>query len=180
MGLMNRRVPEEERENNKVIEINAQMQGSLVFKDSVNLKINGDFNGSLDVRGTLTIGEKANIIANITGENIIVAGHIKGDVVAYKMLVFMPTAVVEGNIKTPKLNIVEGAVFHGHCSMGSSDETTQYSDMMDIDEVARYLEIDEQEIISLVNAGKIPAEKIGDSWRFKRSQIDAWASSGRV
>ncbi len=178
MGLRNRKVPAEEKDN-KIIEINAQMQGTLVFKDPVNLKINGDFNGSLDVRGTLTIGEKANIVANISGENIIVAGHVKGDIVADKMLVFMPTAVVEGNIKTPKLNIVEGAIFHGHCSMGSNDEQ-QYSDMMDIDEVARYLEIDEQEIINLVNAGKIPAEKIGDSWRFERSQIDAWAASGRV
>ena len=176
MALRGRKAPVEQVDN-RVIEINAQMQGTLVFKDPVNLKISGDFNGSLDTRGTLTIGEKAHIDANITGENIVVAGHVRGDIVADKMLVFMPTAVVEGNIKAPKLNIVEGAVFQGHCSM-VADEPQQ--DVMDIDEVARYLEIDQEEIVSLVNAGKIPGIKTGDTWKFERSQIDAWAASGRV
>jgi len=33
----------QEEQDDKTIEINAQMQGSLVFKDPVNLKINGNF-----------------------------------------------------------------------------------------------------------------------------------------
>ena len=59
----------------KKIEINAQMQGSLSFKDPVNLKINGNFNGTLDVKGTLTIGNTAFVEAHISGENIAAASH---------------------------------------------------------------------------------------------------------
>ncbi len=156
----------------KTIEISAQMQGSLSFKDPVNLKVNGNFNGTLDVRGTLTIGNNAFVEAHITGENIVLAGKVRGDVIAKRMLVLMPTAVLTGNITTPKLNIVEGAIFQGQCQM--------IEDTMNIDELAKYLQIDSSAIIDLANAGKIPAKRTGDSWIFERSQIDSWASTAQI
>src|SRR5450432_1387182 len=103
----NRKEPHKEMPEEKVIEINAQMEGSLTFTDQVNLKIHGRYTGKLDTRGTLTIGSTAQVEANIIGENVIVAGKIKGNIVAKKMLVLMPTAVLHGDISTPKLNIVE-------------------------------------------------------------------------
>src|SRR5437762_3516534 len=96
-------IPPEE----KVIEINAQMDGDLSFGDPVNLRINNRFTGKLDTKGTLTIGQNAYIEANIQGENVVVAGKVKGNVTAKKMLVLLQTAVLTGNISTPKLNIVE-------------------------------------------------------------------------
>ena len=161
-----------ELEENKTVEISAQMQGSLAFNDPVNLKINGKFIGTLDTKGTLTIGNSAHVEANITGDNIVIAGRVKGDIVANKMLVLMPTAILKGNISTPKLNIVEGAVFQGSCQMSEG--------LLNIDEVAKYLEIDIAEIESLADAGKIPATRNGNIWKFERSQIDHWASSGML
>lgn len=158
--------------NEKTIEINAQMQGSLSFKDPVNLKINGNFNGTLESRGTLTIGSSAFVEAHITGENIIIAGKVRGDIVAKRMLVLMPTAVLTGNISTPKLNIVEGAIFQGHCQM--------VDDILDVEEVAKYLEIEASAIIELASTGKIPALKNGETWTFERSKIDSWAASGKI
>ena len=178
MGLRGRKnLPDQEDE--KVVEISAQMQGSLTFKDPINLKINGQFTGSLETKGTLSIGNAATIIANITGENIIVAGNIEGDVVASKMLTLMPTTVLKGNITTPKLNIVEGAIFQGKCKMLDGDEKSS-EDLLNIDEVAKYLEIDLNEIEDLAVSGKIPGTRNGDNWKFERAQIDHWAASGRV
>ena len=165
------RKPQKE-EDNKTIEINAQMQGTLVFNDAVNLKINGNFSGKLETKGTLTIGNTASVEANITGDNIVIAGNVKGDIAANKMLVLMPTAVLKGNISTPKLNIVEGAVFQGNCQMMEG--------LLNIDEVAKYLEIDIKEIEDLANSGKIPATRNGDKWKFERVKIDQWAATGRV
>ncbi|MFA5060268.1 MAG: polymer-forming cytoskeletal protein [Candidatus Omnitrophota bacterium] len=156
----------------RIVEISAKMQGTLSFKDSVNLKITGRFEGTLETRGTLTIGETASVEAHITGENIVVAGKIKGDVTAKKMLVLMPTAVLNGNIATPKLNIVEGAIFHGKCQM--------FEDSLDVDELSKYLEIEINAILELANSGKIPAMKNGNAWRFERTKIDEWAASERV
>ncbi len=174
MALRGRKLHrEKENDEDKAIEINAQMQGSLIFKDPVNLKINGTFTGKLETQGTLTIGDMAQVEANISGENIIIAGKVRGDVRASRMLFLMPTAVLTGDIFSPKLNIVEGAVFHGKCSMIKDD-------LLNIDEVASYLEIDMKEIEELANSGKIPGTKTGDSWKFERDKIDDWAASGRV
>lgn len=156
----------------RMIEINAQMQGNLSFKDPVNLKINGSFQGTLDVRGTLTIGDSAVVEAAINGDNIVIAGRVRGDIAAKTMLVLMPTAVLTGNITTPKLNIVEGAVFQGRCQM--------MEEYLDVEEVSKYLEIDLSSILELATTGKIPATKSGDNWRFERSKIDTWAASGKV
>jgi len=175
---LGRKPQKDDQQESRVVEISAEMQGSLNFKDPVNLKISGSFSGTLIIRGTLTIGNTAQVQANIEGDNIVIAGKVTGDVTAKKMLVLMPTANLEGNIKTPKLNIVEGALFHGHCQMRQEDTPDDL--MLNIDEVSKYLEIDMTEIEELANSGKIPATKSGNSWKFERSIIDHWASSGKL
>ena len=172
MPLRPRKLPHDEMDESKTVEINAQMHGTLTFNDPVNLRINGNFNGTLDTKGTLTIGNAAHVEATITGDNIVIAGRVKGNIIANRMLVLMPTAILRGDIRTPKLNIVEGATFQGNCHM--------VEDMLNIDEVAAYLEIDLEEIEKLANSGKIPGQKNGDIWKFERSQIDNWAASGRI
>jgi excisionase family DNA binding protein len=178
MALRGRRVQKEETDHQeKSIEINAQMQGSLTFKDPINLRINGDFHGDLETRGTLSIGNKSRVEANIVGDNIIIAGKVTGDITAKKMLVLMPTAVLYGNVTVQKLNIVEGAVFQGYCQMM---EEAQPDGLMSIDEVARYLEIETREIDQLANSGKIPGTRVGNAWKFERAKIDQWAASVKV
>jgi excisionase family DNA binding protein len=165
----------------KVIEINAEMQGSMVFKDPVNLKINGTFNGTLETHGMLTVGSTAKVVANIAGDSIVLAGHVDGDIVARRMLTLMPTAVLKGTIKTPKLNIAEGAAFLGNCDMPLERPAgSDAAETMSLQEVAAYLEIDGNEIERLVHAGKVPGVRDGNGWRFNRHQIDQWASTGKV
>ena len=41
-------------------------------------------------------------------------------------------------------------------------------------EVARYLRVDQYTIYRLVTQKKIPAFKIGNQWRFKRSILERW------
>ena len=170
MALRDRRDIKELEE--RVIEINAQMQGTLSFKDPVNLKINGNFNGTLETKGTLTIGSAATVEAHINGENIVIAGKVKGDIIAKRMLVLMPTAVLTGNITTPKLNIVEGAIFQGRCQM--------IEEFLDVEELSKYLEIDSPTIMELANSGKIPATRNGETWMFERNRIDSWAASSKT
>jgi excisionase family DNA binding protein len=44
-------------------------------------------------------------------------------------------------------------------------------------EVARYLRVDQYTIYRLVTQKKIPAFKIGNQWRFKRTILDRWLKS---
>ena len=48
------------------------------------------------------------------------------------------------------------------------------TDIMTIKEVSKYLKLAEKTAYRLAAQGKIPGFKIGGSWRFRRSEIDAW------
>ncbi len=50
------------------------------------------------------------------------------------------------------------------------DENT----LLNVKQVARYLQLKESTIYSWAQDGKIPAIKIGRTWRFRRSDLDAW------
>jgi excisionase family DNA binding protein len=50
-------------------------------------------------------------------------------------------------------------------------ETTE---IMTAQELARYLRLAEATIYKLAQEGKIPAVKVGRTWRFKKELIDDW------
>ncbi|MDI6758317.1 MAG: polymer-forming cytoskeletal protein [Candidatus Omnitrophota bacterium] len=156
----------------KILDVDAAMQGTLSFKDPVNLRINGKFEGSLDTKGNLTIGQTASITADITGDNIVVGGRIKGKIIARERLTLLPQAIVEGNIYPAKLNIAEGAILEGTCSM--------LRDYLNVEELMKYLEVSLDTVMEWANSGKIPAQKEGNDWKFERKAIDAWVASGKI
>ena len=47
-------------------------------------------------------------------------------------------------------------------------------EIMTVQEVADYLRLNGMTIYRLAQEGKIPALKVGRSWRFKRALIDEW------
>jgi excisionase family DNA binding protein len=168
------KVPSEPALN--LIELNAEMNGTLSFKEPVDLRINGLFAGKLDVRGSLTIGSKASVEADVTGDYVVIAGKVKGNVHATRLLTLMPTASLLGDIHAPKLNVVEGAIFQGVCHMTINEVPT--GDWFNVKELAVYLELEEGAIWELVNSGKIPVVREGDNVKFERVQIDHWAATG--
>lgn len=48
------------------------------------------------------------------------------------------------------------------------------SEIMRIKEVAEYLKVTERTIYRLAAAKKIPAFKVGGTWRFRATDIDGW------
>lgn len=52
------------------------------------------------------------------------------------------------------------------------------TDILTIKEVAEYLKVTEKTIYRLAAANRIPAFKVGASWRFKFTEIDEWVRSG--
>lgn len=50
------------------------------------------------------------------------------------------------------------------------------AEIMTIREVADYLKVNDRTIYRLLSAKKLPAFKVGGSWRFKKADIDQWIS----
>ena len=102
----------------KTINIEAGMQGNLKFTGPVNLRLNGDFEGDLEAKGVLIIGEKANVKAKtVKGDSITISGRVEGDIICSKRLELSASARVTGNIEAPLLVIAEGALLKGDCQM---------------------------------------------------------------
>lgn len=160
------------RTEEKVLDVDAAMQGSLNFKEPVNLRINGKFEGNLETRGNLTIGQSAFVFADIIGDNIIIGGRVKGRITARERLTLLPSAIVEGDIYPAKLNVAEGAILEGRCLM--------LHDFLNTEELARYLEVDLNSVLEWANSGKVPGLKEGEGWRFERKAIDNWVASGKI
>jgi len=101
----------------KVLDISAAMQGTLIFSQPVHIKINGSFQGDLVTKGVLEIGKGARVTARIQGEIVKVSGYVKGDIQALKTLVVTSTGRIIGNMRTPNLNVENGALIKGNCDM---------------------------------------------------------------
>ncbi len=174
---------DKKHEGERVLDVDASMQGSLSFKDPVNLHINGRFEGILNTKGNLMIGEHASVNADITGESIIVAGRVNGNISAAKELKLIAPACVVGDVTTPLLSISEGAIFDGNCKMLAKAPSTEgrgSNVMMTPEELAKYLEVEVGVISEWVSSGKIPGMKEGDNWRFDRNRIDEWVAEGKI
>ncbi len=60
----------------------------------------------------------------------------------------------------------------------SENQNPQHEpEIMTIEEVAKYLRVSERTVYDWVQKGEVPGGKIGTSWRFRRSDIDAWVNS---
>jgi excisionase family DNA binding protein len=51
---------------------------------------------------------------------------------------------------------------------------TMLREVMDIRQAADYLGISGDSLYRYANEGQVPAFKLGNRWRFKRSLLDAW------
>ena len=58
-------------------------------------------------------------------------------------------------------------------------ESGDHEALMSLHDVARYLAMTDRTIYDWAQTGRIPAFKLGATWRFRRSEIDAWLLSQR-
>jgi len=166
-----------EESQDRILDVDASMQGTITFKDPVNLRINGSFEGKLDTRGNLTIGENAKVNAHIIGERVVIAGKVTGDIQATLSIALISPATVRGNITAPSVSMTEGAILEGHVSMMGSQmvsepDTTDV--LLTLRDVAQYLEVESSVVEEWAKNKKIPAKFENEDWVFSKSAIDRW------
>jgi len=90
--------------------------GGVITFDGV-LRVDGNFEGEIAGPQTLIVGETGVVAAKVTAAIVICKGVIRGNVAATRRVEIHATGALLGNIKTPSLNIEEGARFKGKCHM---------------------------------------------------------------
>ena len=176
MGL--RRHKQDEANGPKWLEVDATMTGTLTFKDPVNLQIKGKFEGSLETRGNLQIGEHADVRATIKGETVTVAGTVIGNLTATSRLELLASARVTGKVASPRVVVHEGAMLHGSVEMAGWQEPD--GQWMTVDTLARFLEVDATTVTQWAQQGRLPAQRDNQQWKFERSKIEEWLAHERI
>ena len=92
-----------------------EFKGVITYHGTI--RIDGHVEGEIITEGTLIVGESAIINAEISAGTVVSGGKITGNITAMEKIQFLPTAVLDGSIKTPLLMIEEGVRFNGNCQM---------------------------------------------------------------
>lgn len=94
----------------------ARIEGTIEFQGSI--RLDGKVKGKIHSReGTMIVGEKAVINADIAVEAAIIMGEVNGTIDAKNRIEVYPPARVVGDIQAPVVSIDAGVIFNGTCTM---------------------------------------------------------------
>ena len=77
-------------------------------------------------------------------------------------------------VSTPILKILHYPVVVCPNLVAAMSSSTREGEILTIKQVAEYLKVTERTIYRLAAAKKIPAFKVGGTWRFSLADIDSW------
>ncbi|MDR0434166.1 MAG: polymer-forming cytoskeletal protein [Gracilibacteraceae bacterium] len=96
-----------------ILPADAYVKGRIVSVGDARLE--GKFEGEIEIKGDLTLGISAQVEGGIKARNISIGGRVKGWVAAANLLEITSTGQVGGDIVTKDLLIEAGGIFTGAC-----------------------------------------------------------------
>jgi cytoskeletal protein CcmA (bactofilin family) len=105
----------------------AHIGGSVVIKGEISAQepvtVAGRVDGSIDAPGqTVTIEAGAHVTADIAAGTIVVAGAVKGSIVAESRVALQAGSEVIGDLEAPRVSVEDGARFCGKAIVGTARE----------------------------------------------------------
>ena len=94
-------------------------------------QIAGKIEGEIISEGILILEEAAEINATIHGEEVCLAGNMKGTIFARRKVELLPTCCLEGSLHTPVLVVQEGAHMQGQIQMEAAELSSSILDNME-------------------------------------------------
>ena len=102
------------------------LEGTLTSRES--LCIEGTVRGKILCEGSVVVGPKGKVDADIYAETVLVGGEVNGNIVTKSKLEITTNGKLRGDIKTGSLIIAEGVLFEGKCQMITEEHTINTTD----------------------------------------------------
>ena len=100
----------------------ASIDGTIDFKGTI--RIDGRVKGNIKSNGgTVVVGEKGVVDAEIFVNVAVVMGEVNGSIEATERIEVYPPGRLGGNIQSPIVSIEPGGIFNGNCVMKRDKET---------------------------------------------------------
>ena len=81
------------------------------------IRIDGTFEGKIQTKGRVVVGETATVKGDIICENIDLWGKVEGNIFVKDTLSLMEGCVINGNLNIRRLAVELGSTFNGNCRM---------------------------------------------------------------
>jgi cytoskeletal protein CcmA (bactofilin family) len=93
-----------------------QVKGELTGKED--LVIDGRVDGKINLEAhSLTVGANGHITAAIRAKDVVVVGHVTGDITATDRIEITPSGCVQGDLRAQRVALADGATFRGAIDM---------------------------------------------------------------
>ncbi|MEA3450253.1 MAG: polymer-forming cytoskeletal protein [Patescibacteria group bacterium] len=89
------------------------------FHGDGDIIIEGEVEGNVKTKNTLTVNSGAKIIADVIAKNAKISGSINGNVKIDNCLELEASAKIAGDISCKEISVAKGAIINGHCQMGA-------------------------------------------------------------
>ena len=98
-----------------VIGAKTRIKGDITGDE--NVTVDGLVEGSIKISRDLRVGPGGSVKATVSAQSIVIAGELIGDCQATQRVQIDATGRMTGNIRAPRVVIVEGASFRGNSDM---------------------------------------------------------------
>lgn len=103
-----------------LISSGVEIKGDINSQGSI--RIDGQVEGNINIKGDLILGEKGKIKGEVKAENIIIAGKLEGRATAGTRFEIAATGSITGDINATTLIIDEGGTLDGNSRMTRTKE----------------------------------------------------------
>jgi cytoskeletal protein CcmA (bactofilin family) len=107
---------EANQEFTTVLGPDANFKGELSFDKG--MRIHGRLEGKINTPGRVHVAKEAKVAADVEAGSILIEGEIHGNLMAQDRVELKSSARYEGDLRSSKLVVDEGAVFNGHVTVG--------------------------------------------------------------
>ncbi len=94
-----------------------RFEGTVAFHGAA--RLDGEVTGRVEGRGLLEVGPGARLAGDVKTDELVVAGAIEGDLEIGTRLELLDGARITGAVRTPALQMHEGAVLDGPCHIAT-------------------------------------------------------------
>ena len=120
------------RATDNIVTYTTEVGPDAVFEGKLqgegNYSVRGKIIGESDISGILLLETGGEWIGNVLADVVVIAGSVKGNVMAREKLELAVTGQVVGDLEAPVIAIAEGAVYDGKIKMAKAANITRYKE----------------------------------------------------
>lgn len=87
------------------------------YRTPHDLRIDGHYEGEIECRGTVFVGETAQVNARVSAGNVIIAGQFEGEIACDSRFEILPSGRVAASVSAAVTIVHEGAFYQGELRM---------------------------------------------------------------